>query len=401
MTRKYDLLQGVYPINCEFGIRMVVQYTRDMTPVNLPDTCQAAVFYGPNTPLRLERFNVPRDLPPGAVLCRVRLSTICGSDLHTVSGRRIEPTPSILGHESVGEVVSLGQGAKYWCGDPLQIGDRVSWTIMASCGACSFCGRGLPQKCSHLKKYGHMPTEVCPGLTGGYAEYIHLFPGTGIFAAPAELDDAVIAPANCALATIVCAVDTIGGVLPGESVLILGAGLLGTYLAAFAKEAGARVVMVADADKARADSALRFGADSVFSQNNDQDDVVNWAHAMCGGDGVDVAFEVCGDPRAAVTALETLRIGGRLLVAGLVSQGSVFPIDGNLLTRRYLTVRGIHNYHPLHLGKGLDFLAATAGKYPYESLVSPVVDLDDIEYAFDLARKKVFARVGIGCGRPR
>lgn len=358
----------------------------------------AAIFEAPNRPMRLDRVVVPRELPPGAALCRIRLSTICGSDLHTVSGRRIEPAPSILGHESVGEVVAAGEEARYWNGEPLKLGDRVSWTIMASCGTCVFCDRGLPQKCVHLKKYGHLPTEVWPGLTGGYAEYIYLYPGTGIFAAPPELEDAVVAPANCALATVVCAMETIGGVVPGESVLICGAGLLGIYLASLVKEAGARIVMVADADTARAESALRFGADAVFSESVEPDKVTSWARETCGGDGVDVAFEVCGDPRAASAALDALRIGGRLLIAGLVASGSVFPVDGNLLTRRYLTIKGIHNYHPSHLGKGLDFLAATADKYPYASLVSPVLGLNDIQHALELARQRHSARVAIRCG---
>lgn len=345
--------------------------------------------------MRITRLAVPRNMPPGAVLCRIRMSTICGSDLHTAAGRRIEPAPSILGHESVGDVVALGDGAAYWSGAPLHLGDRVSWTIMASCGACAFCNRALPQKCVHLKKYGHLPLEVWPGLTGGYAEYIYLFPGTGVFPAPPDLDDTVVAPANCALATVVCAIETIGGITPGESVLICGAGLLGTYLAALAKEAGARRVMVADADAGRTQNIVNFGADAVFSQTVEPTGVATWARETCGGDGVDVAFEVCGDPRAASAALDSLRIGGRLLIAGLVAAGSIFPVDGNLLTRRYLTVRGIHNYHPAHLGTGLDFLAATAETYPYHTLVSPALPLDDIEHAFDLARRRTSARVAL------
>ena len=347
--------------------------------------------------MRFARVDVPREIPPGAALCRVLVSTICGSDLHTVSGRRVEPTPSVLGHESVGEVVALGEGTRYWRGEPIQIGDRISWTIMASCGDCSFCRRALPQKCVHLKKYGHMPTHVWPGLTGGYAEYIYLFPGTGIFAAPAGLDDAVIAPANCVLATAVCAVEAIGGVAPGDSVLIFGAGLLGIYLAALAKEAGARLVMVVDVDGARAERAIKFGAEAVFSERVEPDAVAEWARATCGGDGIDVAFEACGDPGAASSGLASLRIGGRLLIAGLVSPGGIFPVDGNLLTRRCLTVRGIHNYHPDHLGKGLDFLASTSGTYPFRSLVGPILDLEDIQGAFDLARKRVSVRVAVRC----
>lgn len=268
---------------------------------------------------------------------------------------------------------------------------------MASCGECSFCRRGLPQKCAKLFKYGHSGTGVWPGLTGGYAEYIYLFPGTGIFPVPAGLDDLVVAPANCALATVLCGVEAIGGILPGESVLICGAGLLGVYLAALAKEAGAGMVMVSDGSASRAANALHFGVDAVFSASASPEDVAAWARETCGGDGVDVAFEVCGDPGAVVASLSALRIGGRLLVAGIVTPNSFFSVDGNQLTRKCLTVRGIHNYHPAHLGKAIDFLAATESKYPYKTLVDPVLDLDDIERAFELSATRASARVGLRC----
>lgn len=365
--------------------------------MSLPDNCRAAVFAGPNRPMRFMDLDLPREMPPGSALCRIRLSTICGSDLHTTAGRRTEPAPSILGHESVGEVVAIGDGAAYWSGVALEVGDRISWTIMASCGACSFCQRGLPQKCKHLRKYGHTALEVWPGLTGGYAEYIYLYPGTGIFPAPSALDDAVVAPANCALATAFCAFERNGGVALGESVLICGAGLMGCYLAAIAKEAGAATVMVADINEDRARNARRFGADAAFSQSADPAVIAEWARQTGGEDGVDAAFEACGDPRAATAALEALRIGGRLLIAGLVTPNSGFAVDGNMLTRRCLTIQGIHNYHPSHLGKGLDFLEATAAKYPYHDLVAPILDLDDIERAFALARTGVSARVGLRC----
>ena len=75
------------------------------------ESCLAAMYTGAERPLALQEVDIPRPLEPGAVLCRVRLSTICGSDLHTISGRRTEPTPSILGHEIVGEIlIVLGAG---------------------------------------------------------------------------------------------------------------------------------------------------------------------------------------------------------------------------------------------------------------------------------------------------
>ncbi|NUM53227.1 MAG: alcohol dehydrogenase catalytic domain-containing protein [Candidatus Hydrogenedentes bacterium] len=369
--------------------------------VALPATCRAAVFEGPGKPIAIREFSVPRALPPGSALCRIRLSTVCGSDLHTVSGRRNEPVPSILGHESVGDVVAVGEGTRYWNGKALRVGDRVTWSIMASCGACDRCAAQLPQKCRHIKKYGHLSTDTWPGLTGGYAEYIYLYPGTAIFAVPAALDDSIVAPANCALATAVCAVESIGGVGPGDSVLIMGAGLLGIYLAALAKSAGAGRVLVSDVDRIRADQARRFGADFASSDATDVRGVVRWVRDTGGAEGVDVAFEVCGDPRAAAAAIEALRIGGRLLLAGMVTPGCLFEVDGNVITRKCLMMRGIHNYHPAHLERGLRLLDAESRRYPFAGLVSEIFDLGRADSAFASARTGRALRVGLRPGDSR
>jgi len=89
-------------------------------------TCKAAVFERVGKPIEIKEFEVPQELEPGAALCRVTLSTICGSDLHTITGRRTEPTPLILGHEIVGGLVALGDGlTKDGFGNKLQVGDRV------------------------------------------------------------------------------------------------------------------------------------------------------------------------------------------------------------------------------------------------------------------------------------
>ena len=103
----------------------------------LPATARAAVYRGPHLPLEPAELPLPDRVGPGAALCRVLVSTICGSDLHTVHGRRTEPAPSILGHESVGVVVRAGKGLVDGWGEPLPEGTRVSWTIMACCGSIS------------------------------------------------------------------------------------------------------------------------------------------------------------------------------------------------------------------------------------------------------------------------
>ena len=73
------------------------------------------------------------------------------------------------------------------------------------------------------------------------------------------------------------------------------------------------------------------------------------------GRGVDAAFEVCGSAQAVPPALDALRIGGRYLIAGLVMPDSALGVEGNQITRKCLTIKGIHNYSPEHLGEAVRF----------------------------------------------
>ena len=357
---------------------------------------KAAVFHQAGQPLELTSFELPIELAPGAALCRVRMSTICGSDLHTISGRRIEPAPLILGHEIIGEIITLGEGLTHdGLGQPLAVGDRVTWTIMACCAECFFCTHDLPNKCVGLKKYGHTCCDEYPPLTGGFAEHIVLWPGTGVFRIPDNLSDEVATPANCALATVVCATDAIG-VAPGETALIQGAGLLGLNLIALCKEAGCENVLVTDVQPKRLELAKRFGATACINLSQDtDDDLAATARDLTDGRGVDVAFEVCGQTDAVASAIGALRTGGRYLIAGLVMAGSRFELDGNQLTRKVLTLKGIHNYAPKHLGQALQFLAACADKYPYGDIVGKTFGLDQINDAVAEAATGRHVRVAV------
>ena len=361
--------------------------------------CRAAIFEKPGQPIDVRDFPLPAELEAGAALCRVTLGTICGSDLHTITGRRQEATPLVLGHEIVGEVTALGAGLERdGFGQPLRVGDRISWTIMASCGHCYFCRKGLPNKCESLKKYGHTAhtdPSVRSGLLGGYAEYVYILPGTAVFRVPEGLSDEIAAPANCALSTVVNAVETIG-VEPDDVVLVFGAGLLGLNAAALAREAGAREVLVTDVLDSRLEQALRFGATRVFNlKSRPPAELKAELLGFTGGRGADVAIEVCGARAAGAQAVEALRIGGRFLIAGMVTPGCLLDIDGNTITRKCLTIKGIHNYAPEHLGKALRFLQQNRNKYPFAELVKVIYPLERINEAVQAASSGEHIRVGV------
>ena len=361
---------------------------------------KAAVFEKIGEEIKLQNFKIPDSLEPGSLLCKIRFSTICGSDLHTITGKRKEPTPLILGHEMVGNITALGDEITYdGFGNLLSAGDRISWTIMASCGECFYCRKNLPQKCIHLKKYGHTSIndkEIKSSLLGGYSEYVYIMPGTTIYKVPDSISDEIAAPANCALSTVVNAVETIG-IERDDFVMIQGAGLLGLNGCALAKEAGAEEIIITDINDERLELAKRFGATKTYNLRKiSEEEILAELKELRGGYGIDVVIELCGDKSCIPLGIETLRTGGRYLFAGLVIPGNFLEaIDANQLIRKYITIKGVHNYHPDHLGKALKFLETVSELYPFDEIVKVSYKLEDINKAVLDASSGEYIRVGI------
>lgn len=351
----------------------------------------AAIFAGHGEPFRLEDFPIPS---PGAgeILVDVSCSTICGSDLHTWHGRRNEPTPCILGHEIVGRIVAFGPGAPRidLRGDPINEGDRITWTIAASCGECFYCRRGLPQKCEHLFKYGH--SAIIPGreFSGGFAECCLLNAGTGVVRLPDSLSDAMAAPANCAVATVAAAFRS-GDLVEGGTVAILGCGVLGLIACAMARSLGASEVIACDVDLSKAALAREFGASRFAAP----DELTEVARDFTSSRGTDLAMEFSGSSVAVSGAIEACRTGGTAVIAGTTTPGSSVSIDPNQLVRRMLSLKGLHNYAPTDLVTALDFLTSSAQIFPFEKLIGNGYKLHEIEVAFAESSKVGGRRISV------
>ncbi|MEV6104638.1 alcohol dehydrogenase catalytic domain-containing protein [Streptomyces sp. NPDC051940] len=336
---------------------------------------------GVDRPFTVVATTTPVAPAAGEVLVRIDLATVCGSDLHTVTGRRPGPVPIVLGHEQVGTVVSAGGEARCADGTPVVPGMRVVWSVTASCGDCDRCRRGMPQKCRSLFKYGHEPLAEDAPLTGGFATHCVLRPGTAIVAVPDGLPDEVAAPASCATATV-AAVLAAAGPLDGRRVLVTGAGMLGVTAVAMAARAGARVTAV-DPDPRRREQAVRFGAAETG--------------AAVEAD-TDVALELSGHPDAVRVCLGALAVGGTAVLAGSVSPGDAVALDPERLVRGLHTVTGVHNYRPADLQSAVAFLAAHHAAYPFADLVSGRYDLDSLDAALAAARGSAAPRQAVRPG---
>jgi len=351
-----------------------------------------AVFSAPGRSIEMAEVAMPTP-QTREILVSVACCTLCRSDLHTHSGRRVEPTPAVLGHEIVGRVLAFGPETPRTdsAGNPIDVGSRVSWSVAVGCGACFFCTHELPQKCERPFKYGHQRLSIDRPHGGGLADFVLLVPGTVIHRVPDELIDAVAALANCATATAV-AVLRAGGSAAGRSVLVLGAGVLGLTACAMARAQGASSVLVSDPMPAARERAKRFGATHTFPGDSD---LINQVREATAGRGADLVLELAGAADTVRAALTAARVGGRVVLAGTVAPVGTVPLDPEQAVRRMLTIHGVHNYHPDDLGDALAFLAGPGRKYPWADLVAAHYPLSKVERAFADAHAQPGVRVAV------
>ncbi len=329
------------------------------------DAVTAAVWTG-GRDIEVRRLPVP-DLAPGEILVRIDLATVCGSDRHTVAGRRTSPAPGILGHEGVGRVAALGVGgATDLDGRSLQVGDRIVWSVVSACDTCDRCLAGHTAKCRTLMKVGHEPLEGPWPLSGTYATHLVLPTAHAVVVVPATVPDAAASIAGCALATV-CACLEAAGPIDGRVVLVSGLGALGVCATALASHSGADAIIGIDPDPARRALALEFGATVAHPPDDAALDAIE----------PDTVIELSGAATAVRAAIQMVAVGGTVVLAGSVAPAGDVAVDPEQLVRNLTSIVGVHNYEPRHLRAAVDFLASGSGA-SFDRLVDAPVGLGDL-----------------------
>lgn len=351
---------------------------------NMMQSAYAKVFESANKPFRSEIMDLPI-LNIGECLVRVTFSTICTSDLHTFYGQRFGKQPSVLGHEIIGEISEIhGEGVVDFYGNTLVKGDRVTWVVYSYDHNCSLAEKGYPQKSKSLFKYGHEHFNAEHPLSGGFATFCHLKAGTAIFKIPENIYNEEAAPLNCTHATISGAF-RLAGNTEGKMVLVNGAGMLGLSACAMAKVQGAKKIIVRDTNEERARFAIQFGADE-FEMVHQSDSIEQ---------DIDVVIETSGVAEAMEYCLDRLTIGGICIWVGAVYSQPKIKIDAEQIVRRLITIKGLHNYIPEDLETAIQFMKQTKNQFSFHKLVGEVMDLEQLDEAFEIARNGKYYRVGI------
>lgn len=316
----------------------------------------AARFHGDRR-VTIEQFPDPEIQKPDECLVRVMACGICGSDKRLFLGD--EPTEEIMGHEMAGEIIAVGDGVSR-----LRVGDRVVVFNLITCGQCAYCAQGRFTYC----------TDKQGSVNGGYGELL-VAPERNLWPLP----DDISYERGCLFSDVLGTPHKalrLAGVGEGDTVVIFGCGPIGLAAAQIAVARGARVMSV-DMIDYRLEAAARMGAEVTV--NAEREDPTERAFAWTKL-GADFAFDCTGDPSALLSALETVRPGGRTTLVG-ANQGMQFN-PWQCLSSRDVTLGGTWYLHLEDYYECLRLYRTTAVD-PLRILTHQV-PLEDIARGFEL-----------------
>jgi alcohol dehydrogenase len=348
---------------------------------------RATIFNGHGLPFEFVTKEVPA-IQPGEIVVKTLYTTICGSDIHTWCGRRMEPPHVVLGHEIVGDILWIDPAHphKDYSGKDIRVGDRITWSIFAVPEGIAAPKPDMPQKSDHLFKYGHALAEDNDVFNGGLADYCIIKANTALLKLSPAMPVKVAATISCAHATVMGAL-RVAGEISNKKVIVFGAGMLGLSCVCMCREAGASWIGMIDPEEDRLRWSKKFGSDDEYVPGGDPGRFP-WPQA-------DIVFDMTGNVQAMQTGLDSLAIGGCAIWIGAVYPGKPVEVDAQKVVRKLLQIRGLHNYNYDDFVNATLFIENNYLKYPFEDLIEKEYTMDKVEEAFAFAHEKKPVRVGI------
>ena len=366
------------------------------------DTVRAAVMVRPGK-IEIHEFPFP-ELEDGAVLLKVEISGICGTDKHTwrgetrqYAGTRAEsdtPFPIIPGHEVIGVVTELNDRKRPrldFNGERLRAGDRVALCPDVVCGECYSCRHTFAFPwCENLRGYGNAFTSAKPPhLFGGWAEQMYILPGAFLYKVPGDL------PLRLAVMVELMAVSynldktkeffTLSGegFATGDTVVIQGAGPMGICHIIKARVMGAGCIVATDLSDFRLALAREFGADHALDvAQTTPEERIDLVRSLTGGRGADIVVECAGVANAVPEGLEMLRKGGVYIEAGnFVETGEVSLSPHRHFCSKNVRLIGMTNHPFTGYTPSMKLMKKYADLIPFDRFVTHEYPLMQTEHA--------------------
>jgi threonine 3-dehydrogenase len=301
------------------------------------------------------------------VLVKVKVASICGTDLHIYewdrwAQGRIHP-PLIPGHEFCGEVVAFGDEVT-----SVKEGDFVSAEMHVACGKCVQCRTGEAHICQSVKIIG-VDTD------GAFAEYV-VIPESNIW----KLDPAIPEEYASILDPLGNAVHTVlAGEIAAKTVAVTGCGPIGLFSIAVARAVGASTIFAIEINDHRRKLATKMQADYVLDPS--KEDVRAIVAEKTGGLGVDVVLEMAGHPDAIRTAFDIVRRGGRISLLGLTSKPIPLNFSEDIIFKG-ITIQGINGRRMYQTWYQMTALLKT-GRLDLRPVITDHLPMKDFSKAMD------------------
>ncbi len=319
---------------------------------------KAAVFYGKHD-LRLEELEMPK-AGQGEVVINVKACGICGTDVHIFEGDEgaaATPSGTILGHEFAGVVTEVGEGVT-----SVKVGDRVCVDPNKLCNECYYCKSGIGHFCEKMIGIG---TTV----NGGFSEYcvvpqsqIYKFSGSITYEMAAMTE-----PCACCLHGIdMC------GINPGDTVLVIGGGMIGLIMLQLAKLKGASKLIISEPVAEKREIAMKLSADICIDPI--RDDAVK-VLSDNGVERISTVIECVGRPG---TMEDAIRLAGKkstVMFFGLTKPGEEIKLKPFEIFKKEITIRSSF-INPYTQKRALDLI--TSGTIDVSSMIYEVASIEEL-----------------------
>ena len=330
---------------------------------------KALVFGGPGQ-RSWDTAEDPSIVDPTDVIVGIDTTTICGTDLHILKGDVPAVTEGrILGHEAVGTVLETGSAVS-----GLKRGDRVLVPAITSCGRCANCRASMAAHCQGAGGIGWIFGHLINGLQAQYARVP--FAETSVHLVPEGVSDEQVLFLSDILPTGYEIGVQNGGVKPGDTIAVVGAGPVGLAAMMTASIAGAARIIAVDLAASRLRHAESFGATHTVTGGDDARDTIL---ALTDGQGVDVAMEAVGVPETFDLCTQVVRPGGTVANIGVHGAPTTLHLED-------LWIKNITITTGLVSGSTVPTLLALAreGRIEAEKLGTHHFRFDEIERAYDV-----------------